>query len=87
MLDAILEYATTGRIPSVFLEEENRIKGKKNIMKMGKSNLPQRMETSGLNRHSKVLEPPDSGKYYRVPPACPIPNLAPPEPLNETIPK
>ncbi|OXU18499.1 hypothetical protein TSAR_005671 [Trichomalopsis sarcophagae] len=86
MLDAILEYATTGRIPTVFLEAENRMKGKKNVMALGVSDLPKRMEGSHLNRHSKVLAPPGSDNQYRIFPACPVSNLATPEPLNATAP-
>ena len=86
MLDAILEYTTTGRIPSVFIEEENRIKDKKYIMELGAIALPKRMDDSHLNRHSKVLEPPGSDKVYRILPLCPISNLATPEPVNESAP-
>lgn len=86
MLDAILEYATTGRIPTVFVEAENLIRGKKNVISYGVSDLPKRMEDSHLNRHSKVLAPPGSANQYRILPACPISNLATPEPLNETAP-
>ncbi|XP_011504283.1 PREDICTED: membrane-bound transcription factor site-1 protease [Ceratosolen solmsi marchali] len=86
MLDAILEYATTGRIPSVFIEEENRIKGKRNIMSLDTTDLPKRMADSHLNRHSKVLEPAGSALHYRPLPSCPISILATPEPLNETAP-
>jgi hypothetical protein len=86
MLDAILEYAITGKIPSVFIEEENRIKKKRNIVSLGLINLPKRMTDSHLNRHSKVLEFPDSDILYRPLPSCPISILATPEPLNETAP-
>lgn len=86
MLDAILEFANTGKIPTVFTEEENRVKNKKNFITFGASDLPKRMEGSNLNRHSKVIEAPGSDKHYRPLPLCPIMKMAYSEPSNETAP-
>lgn len=89
MLDAILEYATTGHVPSVFLDEQVRYKtgtspGSGNL-EIGE--LPKRMEGSHLSRHSKVLQSDGvEGLRLRPLPPCPIATLAVPNPLNETAP-
>lgn len=86
MLDAILEFATTGRVPSVFEEESRRnekISDKENM----EIDLPQRMEGSHLSRHSKVLEVDGGGgERLRSLPSCPAAILATPQPLNESVP-
>lgn len=89
MLDAILEYTTTGYVPSVFLEEEHRYRPKSpsttGNLEIGE--MPKRMEGSHLNRHSKVLESEGlNGVRVRSLPPCPSPILAVPRPLNESAP-
>ncbi|XP_015585163.1 membrane-bound transcription factor site-1 protease isoform X2 [Cephus cinctus] len=90
MLDAILEFTTTGQVPSVFLENENRRKvkdtGESGNLELG--DLPKRMEGSHLSRHSKVLENEGAvgGGRLRPLPSCPITVLAPRRPLNESAP-
>ncbi|KAJ8674081.1 hypothetical protein QAD02_005343 [Eretmocerus hayati] len=86
MLDAILEFATTGHVPTVFKEAENLVKDKKNVMPLDYLDLPKRMADSHLNQHSKVLGRPKFGQQYQPLPACPVLNLADPVPLNETAP-
>lgn len=87
MLNAILEYVTSGRIPSVFQAQVNRVKKKKNILNFSTVDLPQRRSDSHLNRYSKVLlRSPGFDNIYRPLPPCPVLNLAKPEPLNETAP-
>ncbi|XP_012267422.2 membrane-bound transcription factor site-1 protease [Athalia rosae] len=84
MLDAILEFATTGHVPFVFETASRHDHG------LGKAKadveLPQRMEGSHLNRHSKVLEADGGGGRLRSLPPCPVPILATPQPLNESVP-
>ena len=84
MLDAILEYATTGHIPSIFVEEKNRHKGVKRDSSILEE-LPKRMENSHLSQHSKVVES-ETGEKERFRPMmlCPVVPLATPNPLNET---
>lgn len=87
MLDAILEYATTGHVPSAFQQQANRVKKKKNIVDFKTASLPERRSDSHLNRHSKVLlQSPGFDNIHRPLPPCPVLNLAKPEPLNETAP-
>ena len=89
MLDAILEYATTGYVPSVFMNEEYRYKPKTSdrIGNLEIGDLPKRMEGSHLSRHSKVLESEGvNGVRLRPLPSCPIAILAVPHPLNESAP-
>ncbi|XP_014212506.1 membrane-bound transcription factor site-1 protease [Copidosoma floridanum] len=85
MLDAFLEFATTGKIPSVFAEEEDRIKGKKNFINLDLVEFPKRMIDSNLNRHSKVLEL--SGSTKRPLPSCPISVPATRASLNQSAPE
>lgn len=86
MLNAILEYTTTGNVPSVFIEAENHHKDKiKPLKKHEQDDLPKRMEGSHLNCHSKVLEKTDaSGERIKSLPPCPVPVLTTTEPLNES---
>ncbi|XP_033228138.1 membrane-bound transcription factor site-1 protease isoform X2 [Belonocnema kinseyi] len=86
MLDAILEYATTGRIPSIFVEEESRHKTAKRDSSVLEK-LPKRMENSHLSQHSKVVESQSAEKErFRPLMSCPTVPLATPNPLNETAP-
>lgn len=80
MLDAILEYAMMGRIPTVFTAEEKRQSD------VPISELPKRMERSNLNQHSKVLEL-GQEMQLRPLPSCPTLDIAEPNPLNETAPE
>ncbi|XP_046428490.1 membrane-bound transcription factor site-1 protease isoform X2 [Neodiprion fabricii] len=95
MLDAILEFATTGHVPTVFEEasrrDKNSVDGKHWMSKDQEATetlLPQRMEGSHLSRHSKVLEVDAGGAGGRLRPlpACPVALLAVPYPLNESVP-
>ncbi|XP_043793205.1 membrane-bound transcription factor site-1 protease [Apis laboriosa] len=88
MLDAILEYTTTGHIATVFTDEsqtKTKILEKSSIL--DSNELPQRMEGSYLKRHSKVLlsENTNTG-YIRPLPSCPIIIPVTPKPLNESVP-
>lgn len=87
MLDAILEFATTGRVPSVFEEASKRGVNSVHGKTEAEVELPQRMEGSHLCRHSKVLEVDAGGSGRLRPlPSCPVPILAVPQPLNESVP-
>lgn len=88
MLDAILEYTTTGHIATVFTDESQtkaKILEKSSIL--DSNELPQRMEGSYLKRHSKVLlsENTNAG-HIRPLPSCPIIIPVIPKPLNESMP-
>lgn len=86
MLDAILEYATTGHIPSIFVEEESRHKAVKRDSDFLEK-LPKRMENSHLSQHSKVVESQTAEEErFRPLMSCPAVPLATPNPLNETAP-
>ncbi|KAK0161115.1 hypothetical protein PV327_009627 [Microctonus hyperodae] len=89
MLDAILEYTTTGNVPSIFMNEYLKHKSKNEMPnKLVIGELPKRMEGNHLNRHSKVLLPDidNDGKHLRPLPACPVIINAEPNPLNESAP-
>ncbi|XP_012285406.1 membrane-bound transcription factor site-1 protease [Orussus abietinus] len=89
MLDAILEFATTGQVPSIFTEAERRHKNVKtaDLGRLEIGELPRRMEGSHLNRHSKVLESESSaGGRLRPLPPCPVTVPATPNPLNDSAP-
>ncbi|XP_003696264.1 membrane-bound transcription factor site-1 protease [Apis florea] len=88
MLDAILEYTTTGHIATVFTDEsqtKTKVLEKSSIL--DSNELPQRMEGSYLKRHSKVLlsESTNAG-HIRPLPSCPIIIPVTPKPLNESVP-
>ena len=85
MLDAILEYATTGKIPSVFIDAENRLKDSKNIAQPYSELLPKRIESSHLHKYSKVLSASGPNTYQKLP-VCPIFLPVIPKPLNKTLP-
>lgn len=86
MLDAILEYTTTGFVPTVFMDENKKkhktVKTTNNI-EIGE--LPHRMNENHFSRHSKVIadEPADS---FRPLPLCSAPTYAVPVPVNESVP-
>ncbi|KAL7294624.1 hypothetical protein TKK_0011928 [Trichogramma kaykai] len=76
MLDAILQYTTTGRIPSVFINEQERLKHKYNKVLSNNMDLPIRSKDSRLSIHSKVLKPSKGANIYNSLPACPIHSVA-----------
>lgn len=86
MLDAILEYTTTGYIPTVFMDENQR-KHKTvkttNSIEIGK--LPHRMKENHFSRHSKVLMSNEPGSFKSLP-LCITPTYAVPVPVNESVP-
>lgn len=88
MLDAILEYTTTGHVATVFTDEtQNKAKVLEKPSVLDSGELPQRMEGSHLRRHSKVLLPETTNTgHIRPLPSCPIITLAVPRPLNESVP-
>lgn len=87
MLDAILEYTTTGYVPTVFIDENQRkhktVKTTSNI-EIGE--LPRRMHENHFSRHSKVLMANKPARSFRSLPSCIIPNYAVPVPVNESVP-
>ncbi|XP_063990633.1 membrane-bound transcription factor site-1 protease [Diachasmimorpha longicaudata] len=88
MLDAFLEYTTTGYVPSIFTNAHN---DKKTPIASERffSHLPKRMEGNHLDQHSKVLEASSTsagGQHLRSLPQCPLPIPAVPHPLNESAP-
>ncbi|XP_043464380.1 membrane-bound transcription factor site-1 protease [Leptopilina heterotoma] len=86
MLDALLEYANTGHIPLIFEEEEGRHKTI-NDDQAKLDELPKRIESSHLSRHSKVVNNDTLGKdRFRPLTPCPVLLPATPYPLNESIP-
>ncbi|XP_043255245.1 membrane-bound transcription factor site-1 protease isoform X3 [Colletes gigas] len=88
MLDAILEYTTTGHVATVFTDEsQTKAKVLEKLHILDNSELPQRMEGSHLRRHSKVLLPENTNTgHIRPLPSCPTITLAIPRPLNESVP-
>ncbi|XP_014609822.1 PREDICTED: membrane-bound transcription factor site-1 protease [Polistes canadensis] len=88
MLDAILEYTTTGRIATIFINENSP--PNKNLNELDHfehSVLPQRIENSNFKRHSKVIASERTGAgRYRPLPLCPTVILAVPKPVNESAP-
>lgn len=86
MLDALLEFANTGHIPLIFEEEEGRHKTI-NDDQAKLDELPKRIESSHLSRHSKVVNNDTLGKdRFRPLTPCPVLLPATPYPLNESIP-
>lgn len=69
MLDAILEFVSIGKIPSVFLEAQAREKNSKKKPMFVNSTLPQRMKGNKLHKYSKVLKFEDPNEYCELP-AC-----------------
>ncbi|CAK9822443.1 Membrane-bound transcription factor site-1 protease [Anthophora retusa] len=88
MLDAILEYTTTGHIATVFKDEsQTKTKVLEKSSVLDTNELPQRMEGSHLRRHSKVLLPENTNAdHIRPLPSCPTITPATPKPLNESVP-
>lgn len=85
MLDAILEYTTTGYIPTVFTEEnQKKHKTVKTTNNMVIGELPRRMEGNHLSRHSKVLNTDGPAGNFKPLPLCPVATYAVPIPLNES---
>lgn len=87
MLDAILEYTTTGYIPTIFMNENQRkhktVKTTSNI-EIGK--LPRRMEGNHFSHHSKVLMTNGPAGTFKPLPLCPTPIYAVPVLINESVP-
>lgn len=79
MLDGILEYTSTGHMPSIFKEAEFTLTTQ-NL------ELPQRMEGNHLYRYSKVLDNHMSTLQTRQLPPCPHLVWAQPVPLNKSAP-
>lgn len=88
MLDAILEYTTTGHIATVFTDEsQTKAKVLEKSTILDSNELPQRMDGSYLKRHSKVLLPENTkAGHIRPLPSCPTITPATPKPLNESVP-
>lgn len=87
MLDAILEYTTTGYIPTIFMNENKKkhktVKTTSNI-EIGK--LPLRMEGNHFSHHSKVLMTNGPAGTFKPLPSCPSPIYAIPVLVNESVP-
>ncbi|KAJ4448499.1 hypothetical protein ANN_10515 [Periplaneta americana] len=79
MLDALLEYTSTGHLPSIFKDHQSQFTNKIN-------ELPQRMEGNHLYRYSKVLENHMGTLQTRALPPCPHLVWAQPIPLNKSAP-
>ncbi|XP_039276563.1 membrane-bound transcription factor site-1 protease isoform X2 [Nilaparvata lugens] len=79
MLSALLDYTSTGHLPSVF--SDNRI-----TFKNKNSDLPQRMEGNHLYRYSKVLVNRIGALQTRPLPPCPHLVWSLPIPLNKSAP-
>ncbi|XP_065207712.1 membrane-bound transcription factor site-1 protease [Planococcus citri] len=79
MLDAILQYALTSHLPSVFKNDNAQLQ-------KTEFSLPQRMEGNQLHRYSKVLEDNLEGIKIRPLPACPHLVWSHPNPLNQSAP-
>lgn len=87
MLDAILEYTTTGYIPTVFTDEnQKRYKTVEVTDNIEIGGLPRRMEGNHLSRHSKVLMADEPANSFRLLPSCPTTIYAVPIPVNESAP-
>lgn len=79
MLDGILEYTSTGHMPSIFKENNSKILSQE-------IQLPQRMEGNHLHRYSKVLDNYMNSLQTRELPPCPHLVWAQPVPLNTSAP-
>lgn len=79
MLDALLEYTSTGHLPSIFKDHQSQLRHKI-------TDLPQRMEGNHLYRYSKVLENHMGTLQTRALPPCPHLVWAQPVPLNKSAP-
>lgn len=65
MLAAILEYTSTGHMPSIF--QDNSLRDRTKVVS---TNPPERMKNTRLHLYSKVLEP-NLGAGHRDLPQCP----------------
>ena len=96
MLEALLQFTTTGNIPDLFkqdnIEEENI---KSNVVDVNNNHhdtllkheeLPERMENNNLHRYSKVLEHHLGNPQTRPLPSCPSFKYETPIPLNKSAP-
>eukprot|EP00096_Caligus_rogercresseyi_P013423 TRINITY_DN6068_c0_g1_i1.p1 TRINITY_DN6068_c0_g1~~TRINITY_DN6068_c0_g1_i1.p1 ORF type:complete len:1037 (-),score=259.34 TRINITY_DN6068_c0_g1_i1:50-3160(-) len=85
LLEAMLIYTSTARIPKIFKANAGPSLNEKDSLK---SPLPQRMENNQLHRYSKVLENNIGTGIHatRVLPPCPTLAWASPRPLNRTAP-
>lgn len=81
MLDALLEFTSTGHMPSIFKDN-----GAKVTFASPEEPLPQRMEGNHLYRYSKVVENHMGTLRTRELPACPHLVWAKPQPLNTSAP-
>ncbi|XP_071579996.1 membrane-bound transcription factor site-1 protease isoform X1 [Temnothorax nylanderi] len=87
MLDAILEYTTTGYVPTVFMDENQRKhKTVKTTSSIETGELPRRMKENHFSRHSKVLMTNEPAGSFRSLPLCITPVYAVPVPVNESVP-
>lgn len=88
MLDAILEYSTTGRIATIFMDENSHSNNNNEKLHSLENNiLPQRIQGSNFKRHSKVVASESTGTgHYRPLPSCPTITLALPKPIKESTP-
>lgn len=86
MLDAILEYTTTGYVPTVFMDENQRKhKTVKTTNSIEIGELPLRMQENHFSRHSKVLMTNEPAGSFRSLPLCITPIYAVPVPVNESV--
>lgn len=86
MLDAILEYTTTGYVPTVFMDENQRKhKTVKTTSSIEIGELPHRMQENHFSRHSKVLMTNEPAGNFRSLPLCITPIYAVPVPVNESV--
>lgn len=87
MLDAILEYTTTGYIPTVFMDENQRKhKTVRTMSNIEIGELPHRMKENHFSRHSKILIANEPAGSFRSLPLCITPIYAVPVPVNESVP-
>lgn len=86
MLDALLEYTTTGNIPTVFMDENTKKhKTVKTTSNIENGKLPYRMEGNYFSRYSKVLMTDEPTSNFRSLPSCPSLTYATPVLINESI--
>ncbi|CAH1170188.1 unnamed protein product [Phaedon cochleariae] len=81
LLDAMLEYASTGHMPAIF--KDNRMAGWEDA---AETEVPRRMEGNRLYRYSKVLDGNLGESQARPIPPCPHLVWTQPAPLNVSAP-
>ncbi|EZA58379.1 hypothetical protein DMN91_005650 [Ooceraea biroi] len=87
MLDAILEYTTTGYIPTVFTDESKKTQRTiKTTSDMKIGELPRRMDGNYFSTHSKVSMTDGPALSFRPLPLCPTAVYAVPMTVNESVP-